>query len=75
MKHPFLGLVSFLISLFPYFCINTSYSLSPLCRQDLLRLLGQTSLCAIGEITLSEPLTGLDNLDDVDRLLEQHDGS
>jgi hypothetical protein len=39
-----------------------------------LRLLGQTSLCTICEITLSEPLTGLDNLDNVDPLLEQHDG-
>jgi len=49
----------------PFFCNNP----------DLLRLLGQTGLCAIGEITLSEPLTGLDDLDNIDPLLEQHDGS
>ena len=42
--------------------------------KNLLRLLGQTSLCAIGEITLGEPLTGLDDLDNIDPLLEQHDG-
>ena len=40
----------------------------------LLRLLGQTSLCAIGEIALSEPLTGLDDLNNIHPLLEQHDG-
>jgi hypothetical protein len=43
--------------------------------RNLLCLLGQSGLGAIGEITLSEPFTGFDNLDNVDPLLEQHDGS
>jgi hypothetical protein len=55
---------------------HTSYSLSLSAMvQNLLRLLGQTSLCAICEITLGEPLTGLDDLNNVDPLLEKHDGS
>jgi len=41
---------------------------------NLLRLLGKTGFCAIGEIALSEPLTGLDDLDDVNPLFEEHDG-
>lgn len=37
-------------------------------------LLWQAGLCTIGTIALSEPLAGLDDLDNVDPLLEQHDG-
>lgn len=40
----------------------------------LLVFLGQTLLFTLGNIALSKPLTGLDDLDNVDPLFESHDG-
>lgn len=51
-----------------YSCIHV-----PSC--SLLSLLGrETLLLALGNVALSEPLAGLCNLDNVDVLLEGHDG-
>lgn len=40
----------------------------------LLVFLGQTLLFTLGNVALSKPLTGFDDLDNVDPLFESHDG-